>query len=240
MRLVAWNCCEKFATNYVHLRDLDFDVAVIAECRRIEGDALQARALTSSFVQPGPGSSKHLAVFAQEPWRVTTHPDIPAAAGLLPIAVTGPSNFTLLGFWGVEPKLFGSYTSQLSHVIDDALPLTHGPVVLAGDFNAPTAATLAAHADNVQRLKEHHLVSAFTATRRANALLDPTYYRWLREEHPFHIDHVFVPEAWANELQMTIGGYHEWVASRRSDHVPLLIDIDIDASVAAMIGQAAP
>jgi len=237
MRLVAWNCCEKFATNYIHLRDLNFDVAVIAECGRLEDDALQSRALTSSFVQPVPGSSKHLAVFAQEPWSVTPHPEIPAAPGLLPMAVSGPVTFTLLGFWGVDPTMFGSYTSQLSHVISHVLPLVQGRVVLAGDFNAPIASTLVAHAENVRRLKEHHLVSAYTATRRPDAPLEPTYFHRLREEHPFHIDHVFVPESWATHLQMTVGGYQQWVASRRSDHVPLLVDIDTSAT--AVTGQAA-
>jgi hypothetical protein len=237
MRLIAWNCCEKFDANYVRLRDLDFDIAVIAECGPIQADALQFRGLTSGFVQPVPGSSKHLGVFAQDPWRVTPHPAISAAPWLLPMAVTGPLHFTMLGFWGVEPKRFGSYTSQLRRVIDDVLPTVEGPVVLAGDFNAPIATTRAAHAENVRRLKEHNLVSAFTATRPVDAPLEPTYYRWLREDQPFHIDHVFVPEEWASQLSMTVGGYDRWIASRRSDHVPLLVDVG--APVTSLIDEAA-
>jgi endonuclease/exonuclease/phosphatase family metal-dependent hydrolase len=76
-----------------------------------------------------------------------------------------------------------------------------------------------------------------TATRGVEALLEPTYYRWLRGEHPFHIDHVFVPGAWTSHLSMTVGVYHEWVATRRSDHVPLLVDINM--SETAVTGQSA-
>jgi hypothetical protein len=36
MRLVVWNCNERFSRNYLHLRDLDFDVAVVAECGPFE------------------------------------------------------------------------------------------------------------------------------------------------------------------------------------------------------------
>jgi endonuclease/exonuclease/phosphatase family metal-dependent hydrolase len=155
------------------------------------------------------------------------HPMIPTAPWLLPMAVTGAVPFTLLGFWGVEPKRFGSYTSQLRQVIGDVLPLVDGPAILAGDFNAPIATTIDAHAENVRRLEGHRLVSAFAATRPWDAPLESTYYRWLREQYPFHIDHVFVPEEWVSQLSMTVGGYDQWVASRRSDHVPLLVDIGV-------------
>ncbi len=225
MRLIAWNCCEKFSSNFVHLRELDFDVAVVAECRPVAPDDRQVRGLTSSFGQPFRGSSKHLGVFAQEPWRVTAHPEIPPEPWLLPMIVSGPTAFTVLGFWGVEPKRFGSYTSQLRRVIDDVLPRIDGPVVLAGDFNAPIASTVMAHAENVRLLGEHRLVSAFTATRAPDDPLEPTYYRWLREEHPFHIDHVFVPQEWAGRLSMSVGRHEDWVLRRRSDHVPLIVDV---------------
>lgn len=182
MRLSAWNCCEKFASNFVHL-------------------------------------------FAQGPWRVTPHTEIRPESWLLPMIVTGPTPFTLLGFWGVDPRLFGSYTSQLRRVIDDVLPTIEGPVVLAGDFNAPITTTAVAHTENVRLLAEHRLVGAYTVTRGTDTTREPTYYRWLREEHPFHIDHVFVPEEWASRLSMTVGSYEDWVLSRRSDHVPLLVDV---------------
>lgn len=199
VRLIAWNCCEKFAANYVHLRDLDFDIAVVAECAPIQPDAFQVRGLTSSFVQPIPGSSKHLGVFAQDPWSVTPHPRISVAPWLLPMAVTGPFAFTILGFWGVEPRRFGSYPSQLRRVIDEVLPTVEGPVVLAGDFK-PDA-------------------------------------QGLRENQPFHIDHVFVPHEWSSQLSLTVGGYDQWIASRRSDHVPLVVDVG--APVTVPIGEAA-
>ena len=153
------------------------------------------------------------------------------------MVVSGPVTFTLLGFWGVEPRLFGSYTPQLSHVIDDVLPLVEGPVILAGDFNAPIASTPGGARGKRAAAQGTSPGECVQGDETGGRTSQPAYYSWLREEHPFHIDHVFVAEAWANHLYMTIGGSHEWVASRRSDHVPLLVDID--TSAIAMIGQAA-
>ena len=228
MRIVSWNCCEKFAANYLHLLDLDFDVAVVAECSPIDVGLGQERGLSHAFVRPIPNGPKHLGVFAQEPWRLEPLPFIEPSPWLLPVGVSGPVEFTLLGLWGGEPKRFGSYASQLRHVATDVLPNVDGPVVLAGDLNAPIGSSARAHAENVELLAAQGLVSAFTATRGNGAShKEPTYYRWLRAEHPFHIDHVFVPEAWTVGLTMTVGGFDEWVSSKRSDHVPLIVDVAI-------------
>ena len=226
MRLVSWNCCGKFADNYLHLRELDFDVAVVAECSPCGAAPDQDRGLTYAFVRPLLDGPKHLGIFAQEPWQVEPLPDIEPSPWLLPVRVTGPSDFTLLGFWGAEPKRFGSYTSPLRRVALDVLPTLEGPVVLAVDLNAPIESSAVAHAENVELLATHGLVSAFTSTRGRDAgHEEPTYYRWLRREHPFHIDHVFVPRPWAQGLTMSVGAFEEWIASKRSDHVPLVVDV---------------
>lgn len=47
MRFIAWNCNERFGRNYLHLRDLDFDVAVVTECGPFEPGLGEVREVSS-------------------------------------------------------------------------------------------------------------------------------------------------------------------------------------------------
>ena len=69
MRLVAWNCNEGFQRKYPHLRDLDFDVAVVTECGPFEPELDEGRPLSSVLMLPVnlPGQRKHIGVLARAP-----------------------------------------------------------------------------------------------------------------------------------------------------------------------------
>src|SRR5690349_7458262 len=103
-------------------------------------------------------------VFASAPWAVR-----PIELGtepmpwLLQIRVTGPFAFTLLAVWPIGG--YGSYTSQTARVIQEVLPILKGPVVLAGDLNAPIPSTMNQHARNAAALAEAGLMSAWTHCR---------------------------------------------------------------------------
>jgi hypothetical protein len=235
LRIVAWNCCGSFASNFGHLLDLDFDVAVVAECSPLEVDEMLGRTITHALVQPITGGRKHLGIFARAPWVVRPLKGVPSRPYLLPMAVEGPIPFSLLGFWAGSPELYGAYASQLHAVATEVLPDIEGPVVLAGDCNAPIAGTVSAHARNVRVLEGHGLVSAFTAARggEVDEAAEPTYFHHRKREPGFHIDHVFLPRAWADDrMSMQIGRFDEWVTSGRSDHVPLVVDVDVDLQAA--------
>lgn len=238
MRLIAWNCCERFDRNYAHLSGLDFDVAVITEAGPFEAGLAQTRDL-SSVMRLGvdqPEHTKHIAVMAQAPWRVEplTLPDGALHPWVVAARVQGPVDFTVLAFWAlgrkwVEGRL--SYASQAGRVIDEVLPQLEGPVVLAGDFNAPIPSSSTdsrRHAANVVALAERGLVSAFTTARPGvDPLTEPTLFHQWKADQPFHIDHVFVPEVWTSGMTVSVGTFSDWVASRRSDHVPLVVDLEL-------------
>lgn len=243
VRIVTWNCCEGFASKYPLLRDLDFDVAVVAECGPFDPGLDQDRSLTHLIRLPVAGARKHLGVLAQAPWTVQAL-ELEAAADmpwLLPVRVNGPVDFTLLAVWTqTQPS---PYTAQTRRVAEEILPLVSGPVVLAGDLNAPGhdgSPTLARHLEVTDLLEAHGLVSAYAAARGLTprtahqdtstgaasvALAEPTYYHHRRRDRPWHIDHVFVPREWHRDLTVQMGTYEEWVATRRSDHVPVLVDV---------------
>ena len=69
---------------------------------------------------------------------------------------------------------------------------------------------------NVDRLLPGGLKSAFTAARgKADPLAEPTYCHQWNAAQPFHIDHVFLPKEWTSGIQLSIGTYEEWVATKR-------------------------
>jgi endonuclease/exonuclease/phosphatase family metal-dependent hydrolase len=134
-----------------------------------------------------------------------------------------------LGPEWVEGRL--SYAQQTARVIADVLPSIAGPVVLAGDLNAPIQSNVAGarqHADSAARLLAHGLISAFTVARGdADPLTAPTLYHQWKAQQAFHIDHAFVPKEWTGGIELSVGSYADWVATKRSDHVPLIIDLPL-------------
>lgn len=245
MRLVAWNCNERFESNYRHLRDLAFDIAVVTECGPFEPGLEDVRVVSSvlKLAVDRPGHTKHIGVLAQEPWHVAPLPLISTQPWVLPVKVTGPVDFTILAVWALGSEWVDghlSYAAQTSRVVDEVLPLIDGPVVLAGDLNAPIPSKPAdarRHANSVSRLMSHGLVSAFTAARGpVDPLTEPTLYHQRKVAQPFHIDHVFVPTGWTSGVEVAVGSYADWVERKRSDHVPIIVDLSLstaEPSVAA-------
>ena len=159
----------------------------------------------------------HLSSAVEMPW-------------VLPVAVSGPLEFTLLAVWAQSKP--SPYTAQTHRVVAETRPpLLSGPVVLAGDFNAPGHAAshhLTPHLATVDLLDDAGLVSAFAAargvahsdlyrdgpdTRPCPALQEPTYYHWRRRDLPWHIDHVFVRRDWTDGIATSVGSYDDWVAT---------------------------
>lgn len=242
MRLIAWNCNERFNRNYSHLRDLDFDVAVVTECGPFEPELRESRAVSSvlKLAVDQPGHTKHIGVLAQDPWHVEPLPLVPSQPWLLPVKITGPVDFTVLAVWAlgrnwVEGRL--SYAAQTARVVAEVLPSIVGPVVLAGDLNAPIASTPAdarRHANTVAQLEALGLISAFTSARgEADPLTEPTLYHQRKLEQPFHIDHVFIPRDWTRGIEVAVGTYEDWVATKRSDHVPMIVNVPIPHALQA-------
>jgi hypothetical protein len=244
MRLVAWNCNERFNRNYLHLRDLDFDVAVVTECGPFEREPNETRAVSSvlQLAVDQPGHTKHIGVLAQDPWRVEALPLVVSQPWVLPVKITGPVDFTVLAVWALGANWVAgrlSYAAQTARVVAEVLPSIVGPVVLAGDLNAPISSASAdarRHANTVRELAALGLVSAFTTTRgEVNPLTEPTLYHQRKLEQPFHIDHVFISKKWTSSIEVTVGTFDDWVATKRSDHVPIIIDMPARDMLAATV-----
>ena len=117
------------------------------------------------------------------------------------------------------------------------------PLVMAGDFNSnviwnPTAG----HRKPLQHIaacEDVGLVSAYHSWTgdEQGAEREPTiYWRNRTIDGPrYHIDYAFVPRRLAARISsMQVGTHADWVATGRSDHVPLVFDFDLVPSSTAV------
>lgn len=69
-------------------------------------------------------------------------------------------------------------------------------------------------------------------------LTEPTLYHRRKLERSFHIDHVFVSKDWTTGIEVTVGTYEDWVATKRSDHIPLIVDVPSCDMLTARVDSA--
>jgi hypothetical protein len=135
MRIVAWNCCGRFAGKVNELLTLAPDIAIISESLQRDANSLEQQGYRSIwFGDPG---QKGLAIIFRCVWIIdqlapSTH------NWIVPLSVSGPEAFTLIAVWPVLPN---GRPPNYVKVIRAALAehpewLTHGPTVMAGDFNS--------------------------------------------------------------------------------------------------------
>jgi len=243
VRLVAWNCNMALHRKLDALRALDPDVAVISECA--DPEQLQARGVDLDGVS-GPvwiGTNRHkgLAVFGFNGYSVQPAEQIGwALRHVVPVHVSGPVDFNLLGVWALN--ISGGFSRKhqvgpLRRAISRyASFLTELPGIVAGDLNHNVIWDKPGwrnnHKGTVERLERLGLVSGYhvLSGEQQGLETEPTIY-WrdrTRDGPTYHIDYVFLPDYWVPHIrEFTIGGFDEWCGSGLSDHVPLVLDVDI-------------
>jgi exodeoxyribonuclease-3 len=240
VRVVAWNCGAGFHRKAAALAALRPDVAVVGECCAPEILARKAEGFVpSSVVWAGGNPNKGLAVLAFGRYRLELagEPDATITYAL-PVRVSGPVAFNLLGLWAHHPNgpprvaEPGPTLTALRRYGDF---LRERPAIVAGDFNNhprwDRPGKSSNHANAVAALAALGLISAYHAFcgLAPGAERHPTLY-WrdrTRKGPSYHIDYVFMPEPALPALRrIRVGRHHEWVASGLSDHVPLILDLD--------------
>jgi endonuclease/exonuclease/phosphatase family metal-dependent hydrolase len=227
VRIATWNCYRgQCLERAAQLAPLAPDVAVIQECAK--PPARSGRRVAWFGANPTHG----VGVVCTPPFKVSRgRTDATLDHTAFPAVVTGPTAFHLLAIWALPRP---SYVSAMLQALDTYADfLLSAPSVVIGDFNCFAQwqgdAPSRRHVELARRLRdEFSLISAYHAAPAYNASSpdDPTYFfRW-EERRPFHIDYCFVPAAWRSAIQSVhVGRYDErhW----RSDHRPLLVDLDL-------------
>lgn len=243
MRLVAWNCNMALHRKIDALAALKPDVAVVSECA--EPSILAARSATDWMetepVWVGRNAMKGLAVFGFNGYRVELADAYsPRHRFIAPVRVTGPDTFNLLAVWAQNAS-GGITRKHQPGPLRLALTryrsfLAERPAVVAGDWNSNAIWDKPGwrinHMHKIRVLEEMGLVSAYhavTGERQGEETTPTHYWRDRREDGPtYHIDFVCLPQPWLAQItHFEVGGFAAWCGSGLSDHVPIVVDIDL-------------
>jgi exodeoxyribonuclease III len=227
MRIATWNCCRgKFDAKVPLLDGLCPDVAVVQEVAR-PTDPDQA-------LWYGNNPRQGLAVMGRNGYTVEPLPvRAEVQRHIVPIQVGGPHRFLLLAVWSRQDRL-RPYVQAVIHAVEQYRDLIQAqPSVVVGDFNSNAIwdrkrKGARDHSALVRLLAELGLVSAYHVFHHEAQGAESRathYFRWSQDAR-YHVDHCFVPAAWADRLiSVTVGGYSDW--AEVSDHRPVLVEITI-------------
>lgn len=243
MRLVAWNCAMALHRKVEALLALAPDVAVISECA--EPGRLRDRSardwIEADPVWIGRNPHKGLGVFGFNGHRVAlADAYAPRLRYVAPVRVSGAARFHLLAVWaqnasgGITRKRQpGPLRAAVTRYRDF---LTAAPCLVAGDWNNNVIWDRPGwrinHATTVAALERLDLVSVYHARtgEAQGAEATPTHYwRDRRKDGPtYHIDYIHLPRGWLERVShFGVGSFEDWCGNGLSDHVPLVVDIDL-------------
>jgi endonuclease/exonuclease/phosphatase family metal-dependent hydrolase len=228
IRIVTWNCrggsVEARLSNLAAYRP---DVVFLQECQPV-GRSASSAGIYGRRLRPRKGVAMVVAGSASSCSALRRRPRSGRAS--LAVVIDRPLPFVALGIWAQAPDYVGDVLCTLrSH----AALLRSRPAVVFGDFNSGTSlsdsrALSAQHRRLLDALHALNLVSAYHAFQAADHGCEThaTYFHQFDARKRWHIDFCFVHESWASKLAnvMVIDG-RAW--RTRSDHLPLLVDIDL-------------
>jgi len=229
LRLMAWNCCGGLHRKTEPIRDAAPDIVVLSEAPENSAELIGGDA---SGVWAGRLPSHGLAVIGLNGWQIERLSiEIEEKLFVAARAVRGEEELCVIG---VCVKRDGDYVSPTLRALSKLSDLIVGNnAIVAGDFNQ--SATFDAKrnpagrfAHVVELASELDLVSAWHDFHNESFGKEKSYtyfHQWKREQ-PFHIDYVFVPRR-TDISSVELGTYDQFVATGLSDHVPLLIDIQV-------------
>lgn len=243
MRIVAWNCNMALDRKLGALLDTEPDIAIISECAAPARLRTRVRldGLRHDLVWIGQNSNKGLAVFAFNGYTARlAKPYYRALHYVAPVHISGPVECNVLGVWAQNAS-GGVVRKDQPGPLQSALRryrkfLVGSPSVVAGDLNSNAIWDKPGwqlnHTTTVETLKRLGLVSAYHATRgeRHGRETAPTiFWRDRTKDGPtYHIDYVFLPERWIAQVRrLTLGTFENWCGTGLSDHVPIIVDIEV-------------
>ncbi len=218
------------------------DIAIVCECAEPERLRSKASWMQGAPVWIGRNPHKGLAVFAFNGYAVRLADSYYSSLRYIaPVHVDGPTRCNLLAVWAQNASAGGIRKHQLG-------PLRRGlsryrsvlgerPAVIAGDLNSNTIWDKPGwrinHSTKVRILEESFgLVSAYHTIRgeaHGQESAPTLYWRDRTEDGPtYHIDYVFLPSAWIGKVShLSVGGFETWCGAGLSDHVPVIVDVDV-------------
>lgn len=223
MRLVTWNIARgASAEKDSFIAPLSADVLVLQECARPDE-------LRDQHLWFGTNVRKGVSVQTFGEYRLSALPvreNTPPY--FIPIEVTGPESFLLIAVWAQKEPF--PYVEGVSRAIASyADMISTRPTVLLGDFNSnaiwdaehPAEHNHSAFVSNLDQLGCASVYHEYF-TEAHGSETRPTYFHWWKEDHPFHIDYVFIPKKWLSRLEnVEVASFAQCKGA--SDHRPISV-----------------
>src|SRR5882724_10346082 len=235
MRIITWNCNMAFRKKAGIILNYKPDILIVPECEH--PDKLKFNTDTpkpTDILWFGANKNKGLGIFSYSDFKfklLKKHD--PELKMIVPVAVTGPFNFTLYAIWANNPTdPDGQYVTQVWKAIHHYNRLlTNRESILIGDFNSNTIWDKPRRKGNHSTVVEHlekkgiHSVYHRYFKQVQGKEQHPTLYMYRKKDKAYHIDYCFVSEPIANKLKsVEVGDYDSWI--KYSDHVPVIITFD--------------
>lgn len=177
-----------------------------------------------------------MSVIAPGSYRLRRLPELLVPKYVVPIEVSGPTNFVLLAVWA-KRNPGAPYVEGVVRAVRAYRDLiSQNATVIAGDLNSnkiwdhKRAADLS-HSGLVALAAELGLTSsyhAFYKEAQGEESQATFYFQW-KKNRPYHIDYVFVPETWLPHLsRVEVGSYEGWKI--HSDHRPVVVTVDLPSA----------
>ena len=237
MRIVLWNCAMRLRGEKLRaLESLHPDIAVVSACespQKLWGKQPLLAPIPMEWI--GDNENKGLAVLAFNGYRLKRHPDYdPSLHWMLPAEIKGPVEFRLLAVWAMQqkrPQSKGDESSVQLPVRYYHPFLKDRPAIVAGSFAGTECAT---HARTIAGLERLGMASAYHVGRgelHGKESLATWYGPNRKADQPQrHVDYCFLPLDWCSGLsEVEVGSVNAWVGKGLSDHVPLIVDVDVQA-----------
>lgn len=235
MRLVSWNCRGTLsARKFAALSELQYDIAVIPEAR-LKNLALH-NIPSDRGCWVGQEGTHGLAVVTSAPWTVESLPSMSDEELFMPVICRHPdAEVQVLAVCTKPRKPHRNYVGPTTRALAAYDPwLRSSSSIIAGDLNG--SVSWKPEGAGFAKLLESLLSSGFTSA----------WHRYTGEEYGkeststvflqnawksnYHIDYVFLPspQTW-HPKSVSIGSFQDWVASSLSDHLPIIVDVDLPA-----------
>ena len=230
MKIITWNCNQKFRESFKEIIKEDADIYVIQECEDPSKSKVEEyKKFASNSFWVGDNIHKGLGIFAHDDIKLDLV-DLDDAGLRYFIPVKVNDNFNILGVWtnpDVKYKV-NEYPNEITRYCEmhKENDFFSEDVIICGDFNCD-ARLKKTHAKNVFKMKEtledlglvdtYHYLSDESQGEESQ----PTFYMNRNLEKPFHLDHIFASPGRIKELK--IGEEERWL--KESDHLPMIFEI---------------
>lgn len=231
MKIISWNCNQKFREKFKLLEEFDADILIIQECENpAESKLEEYKKWAQNYLWVGDNKHKGLGIFAKPEIELKKLGWSDEGYKLfLPFIING--EFDVVAVWTkAGTKKSNSYISQLWNyiqlnkgIIEDSKPM------IIGDFNSNALwdkeRKLGNHSDVVNALKKFDIHSLNHAKQKEphGAETQPTIYMYRNIEKPYHIDYAFLPNSLLEDADIEIGKAEVWL--QHSDHMPLFLTL---------------